>query len=662
MRPTLASTVLLLLACCCAPIAPARAQDVMALVRADRWAEADAAAARAVDPVARKLVLFYRLLTPGAASVQEIADFMAASPDWPAQPTLARRRDEALAAEPDDFNAAALCDRYRPTLSGALERCAQVDAVVGRSADAAALARAAWVGTGGDLATEMRFLQRWGGVLTQDDEQRRFDRLVQTDVASAARQAARLDPPARRIAELRLALRGDDPQAGAAFAALHDKDRTDPWLLLDAARWLRHANDDDAAQALWLGPLAAAEQAVPADRRAVFWQERNVLIRRRLRQGDAAAAYALAAGHAQTVGEPALDAEFLAGFIALRRLGDAAKATPHFRRLAEMSGAAITQARAHYWLARAAADPAAAHAEYAAAAAWPSTFYGQLAALALDPDPADLAAAIRAHRDPPADAAIALDFAGRELARAAALLTGWGEPRRAITFLLRLDEIAPDAVDRSLAARLAAGLGDPSAAVFIARRAGRDGQTLLDTGWPAAATVPADPGVEPAVALGVIRQESSFDPTDVSPTGARGLMQLMPATATTVARRVGVAAPVAALTVDADLNIRLGTTYLRGLLDQFGGALPLAIAAYNAGPGRVVEWLGVNGDPRDAPTEVASAGGPVPAGAGIDMIDWIELIPFGETRNYVQRVIENIEVYRARNGDVRPYPLAPWRP
>ena len=221
-----------------------------------------------------------------------------------------------------------------------------------------------------------------------------------------------------------------------------------------------------------------------------------------------------------------------------------------------------------------------------------------------------------------------------------------GEPARAQAFLLRLDDITPDAADRALAARLATGFGMPDTAIMLARRAGRDGITLLQTGWPAPADIPPDAGIDPALALGIIRQESSFDGTTVSPAGARGLMQLMPGTATQVARTLGLPASIPALTGDPHYNIRLGTTYLRGLLDQFGGSVPLAVAAYNAGPGRVQEWLAGNGDPR---------------GDGTDMIDWIELIPFNETRNYVQRVIENLAIYRVRRGDPAAYPIGRGR-
>jgi len=623
----------------------AQAQEVMALVRADRWAEAMAAAAADPDPVAQKLVLFYRLLAPGQASPAEIQQFRADSPDWPMQGTLARRRDEAIAADSDDGDAAAACTAAPVDSAAALSRCAEAEAGLGHTDLAAGFARRAWVALPADAPAEQKFLARWGSVLRGGEQALRFDRLAWSDTAGAIRQATRLDGGERPRADARLALRRDDSSAPALVQGLSPADRSAPAIVVEFCRFLRRAGRDDEALALWMSAGAAAERAAPAEHLAAFWEERNILARHRLRDGDAAGAYALAAGHAQSGSEQAADAEFLAGFIALRKLNDAASATRHFKTLASASKAAITQGRAHYWLGRAAADPAVARQEFSLAAADANTFYGQLAALALGDGPAGLAKRIAAARDPGWTSAQALNFAGRELARAAAYLVAWGEPRRAQAFMLRLIDITLDPADRSMAAHLAAGFGMPDAAIAIARKAGREGVVLLDAGWPAAAEIPPDAGLEPALALGIIRQESSFDGTTVSPVGASGLMQLMPGTATQVAKSLGIRGKLPSLTGDAAFNIRLGTTYLRGLMDDFDNCTPLAVAAYNAGPARVSEWLGSNGDPR---------------GEAVDMLDWIEEIPFGETRNYVQRVIENEVVYRAKHGDARPHPLAQW--
>jgi soluble lytic murein transglycosylase len=627
------------------PVLAQPPDDPMTAIRADRWPDAQRAAGAYADPVANKLVTYYRLLAPGAATADEITDFITQNPDWPNQALLERRRQEAIAAEPDQASALAQCARNTLTLPQAMLRCAEADANAGNNTEAAEYARRAWLAGITDPGAETAFLRRWSGAVRADDQWARFLHLALHDTAAAARQVPRLDPPHRAAAEALHAFQVDAPNAETLLAALPAATRADPAMMLDHARWLRHADRTADALALWQRDGATAQANAQPDQLAAFWTERNLLARRLLQDGNAAGAYALASDHGAITPEQTLDAEFLAGFIALRRLNNPAAAAQHFATLAELSKAGITQGRAHYWLGRAvAAEGKDARAEYQLAAAWPTTFYGQLAALALGDDPAALARRITALHDPSYTRDQVLAFTDREVVRAAAMLVAWSDPQRARTFLLRMDELAPDPADRSLVARFALRLGLPDTAVFVARRMGRDGLALPEAGWPIAAEPPAEP-VDPSVALGLIRQESSFDIGAVSPSGARGLMQLMPFTAQAVAKQIGTATSLVSLTADPAHNMRLGTAYLREMLDRFGNSLPLAVAAYNAGPHRVDEWLPQNGDPRVGP---------------IDMIDWIELIPLNETRNYVQRVLENVVIYRARRGDNTPTLLAQW--
>jgi soluble lytic murein transglycosylase len=634
-----------LLAVFAATPATAQPPDPIAAIRADRWADAQLAASNYADPVATKLVNYYRLLTPGGATAAEITDFMQQNPDWPNQPLLERRRQEATAVEPDLAATLAQCERDKPTLPQAVLHCAEAEANAGRTAEAASDARSAWTSGITDPGVEAAFLRRWSGAIRPEDQWDRFAHLAAHDTAAASRQLSHLDPAHHAAAEAWLALQRNAPNAETLLAAVPATLRHDPGIMLARAKWLRNAERTADALALWQHQGGAAQSAAPPDERAAFWNERNALARRLLRDGDAAGAYSLASDHGDIAPTQQLDAEFLAGFIALRRLNDPASATKHFGTLASLSKAAITQARAHYWLGRAAAaagkDP---KPDYQLAAAWPTTFYGQLAALALGDNTDALAHRITVLRDPGYTRDQALAFTDREVVRAAAMLVAWNDPRRARAFLLRMDEIAPDPADRALTARFALLVGLPDTAVFVARRMGGDGLMLPEAGWPIAAEPPGAP-VDPAVALGVIRQESSFDIGAVSPSGARGLMQLMPFTAQAVAKQLGSPVSLVSLTTDASDNMRLGTAYLQQMLSQFDNSLPLAVAAYNAGPHRIDEWLPQNGDPRVGP---------------VDMVDWIELIPFNETRNYVQRVLENVVVYRARRGENTPTLLAQW--
>ena len=605
---------------------PAAAQTpILLALRANDWPKAASLASADADPLAPQLVDFIRLLNPGQASARELADFMAAHPGWPDQATLEKRYGEALVLEADGRVAAGLCRVRAPVAAPALLRCA--DAMSGDARAAAGMARAAWVAGLSGVVDEAALLGRWSGALRQEDEAARFDRLLGGDVAAARRELGRLDGAARAVAAARLAFRTNDGGAMAAFGAVPAGARGDGALVLAEMRYLRHGGDDAAALRVWREAVVAAEAAAPAGRRAAFWTERDALARH-LVAGDAATAYALA-DDALLAPEQAVDALFLAGWIALERLHDPVRARVKFQALAEVSRSAITQARAWYWLGRA-ADGAAAKADYAKAAAWPLTFYGQLAARASGVSEAGLQAAIAGQRDPVVGGAEAASFGRSEAARAAGILAGWQDPRRGAAFLVQAVQAPASLATRAMAAALALRLGMPDVAVVAARLAGRDGGVLPQDGWPVPYRPPGG-AVPVALALAVMRQESSFDPVVVSPAGAHGLMQLMERTAVQVARAQHVAAgPLS----DPDVNMRLGTTYLGELVDRFAGCLACAVAAYNAGPNRVGEWMAANGDP---------AGGDVAV-----LVDWVEMIPFAETRNYVERVLENEAVYAGR--------------
>jgi soluble lytic murein transglycosylase len=516
----------------------------------------------------------------------------------------------------------------------ALLRCAEALADLGRGKEAAAIAREAWVSAISDPATESAFISRFPNLISQDDQWARFQRLAWGDPAAAQRQIARLDPAHAALAQARLGLKANlvEPTPPPA---------EDPGAMLDLARVYRKLGQDQAAVALWLSAGAAAQKAAP-DHLPAFWMERQYLAHQLLRDGDPQGAYDVVVAHGQT--EPAFiaEAEFLAGFIALRRLNNPLDATRHFDALAAASHAVLTQSRAWYWLGR--AQLAMGHdpiKDYLNAATWPTTFYGQIAHRAAGRTDAALVAKLRVGATP----APGLENtpATSELARAAVQLISWGDPRRARPFLLRMDELAHTPVARIAVANYAASLALPDVTVIIVRRLGRDGIMPPLQGWPVAVEPPPTP--EPAVSLAIMRQESNFDIGSISPSGARGLMQLMPATARLVAHRLGEPTSTDLLTTDPEHNMRMGTAYLQELLTRFGDDVPLAAAAYNAGPNRVSQWLAETGDPRVG---------------NQSMIDWIEMIPYNETRNYVQRVLENVVVYQARLYGTLPPTMAQW--
>ena len=426
-----------------------------------------------------------------------------------------------------------------------------------------------------------------------------------------------------------------------------------PAFLTKAAK-LHAAGQDKQAASLWMQQGKAAMAAADASQKRLFWPAQDQLARSLLAAGDAKAAYQVViAVNPPLSGRRAraqiASRDFLAGFLLLRKLHQPRQAATWFRDLSTSSTAVITQARAYYWLARSETG-ATAQADYARAAAWPDTYYGQLAAMALGDTPQQLAQRIKTVDEPPVFAANVLAFALRELPRAALLLMQMNDPHDATMFLDRAGQTAPNDQSREMAAKLALALNLPQAAVMIARNAGLNGQMLITQGWP----MPYNPphtSLPAPVLDGVMRQESSFDANAISGSGAVGLMQLMPSTARFIARVSGL--PYHGNLFSPHENMTLGAAYLAHETDNFYNCLPLAIAAYNAGPGNVARWLAQNGNPTHNPPLGKRAG-------GANIIDWIEEIPFGETRNYVQRVVENIVIYNALRTGAATSPLSPW--
>jgi soluble lytic murein transglycosylase len=504
--------------------------------------------------------------------------------------------------------------------------------------------RRAWAEAPGDAAAETAIMAQFGRLLSQEDHQQRFDRLFfARDMQGAQRALERLTGVALGSGRIRMVLAGEPEVTQILLRPL------DLGWAYERARLLRRRNQDADAAASWI--VAEPFQTdMPPDIARAVWAERQILARKLLRLNNAKDAHRIAAFHGQPMGsEGRLEAEFLAGFIALRFLNDPVLAQRHFVAMALGTRSVISRARAFYWEGRALAARganAAARERYAAAAQLPTAFYGQLAALTMGESQGALDQRLRALQTPPVEQRRAQDFAQRELARVVTTLAELGETRRTRVFLLRLQAVSADQQDRLLTTRLANHIGRPDHAVWVARRSAIEGDILLPEGWPTPFRVPVT-SPEPAFIFSVTRQESNFDTEAVSSANARGLMQLLPSTAQLVARRLGMNFRVEMLTADPQANIKLGAAYLEEMLGRFEGSLVMASAAYNAGPRRVDEWLGTYGNPLRGER---------------DLLDWMEMIPFAETRNYVQRIVEGAVIYRARQNPpmTAPHPMASW--
>jgi soluble lytic murein transglycosylase len=364
----------------------------------------------------------------------------------------------------------------------------------------------------------------------------------------------------------------------------------------------------------------------------LMWPELEDAARRAVLRGDMSVGYRIASGHQSTEGVTFADGEWLSGWIALRFLDDYQQSYNHFTGLYTGVASPISKARGAYWAGRAAeemGDLATAQNWYRAAASNLTTYYGQLAASRVGSRDVLQFAPM-----PQPSKAERLKFEGRELVRVVRLLAQLDEADRARPFIQRLTDQTEEPTELRLIADLGHEIGHEDYAVMVAKAAHAKGVDLIDYLFPVRA-IPKGDGPESALLLAVIRQESAFDVKAVSSAGALGLMQLMPSTAKHVAKTLKTKYRQKDLVKDGDYNIRLGRAYLKELLEFFDQSYVLAVAAYNAGPDRVNQWIQLFGDPRDY---------------GVDVVDWVETIPLSETRNYVQRVMENLEVYRHRLG------------
>ncbi|MCK6450263.1 MAG: transglycosylase SLT domain-containing protein [Alphaproteobacteria bacterium] len=597
-------------------------KEAFAKARDGRFSEANGLAAQAKEKLPAKLLRVLELASIG--DFTSVVAFIESNPDWPYLNTLRQRAEEHAASQGDDVMLAWF-SRNPPQGWKGMQALGELYQRIGRGEEAQELIRAAWVAANIDALEERQFVARHRTVLTEKDHVARLDRLLwDNQVPAARRMMTRVDEPYRRLAEARIRLMRREGGVDGALAKVPPGLQRDPGLIFDRLRFRRRSNDMEGARDLLLN--------LPHDlaRPGEWWTELSYVIRRSLQAGDVSLAYRLAKDHRQDGGPSLAEAEFLAGWISLRFLRDHAEARLHFKTLYESVRYPVSLARAAYWSGRAATDAgdrAAARTWYERAAKHGTTFYGQLAAGLLGLDPATILAP---EGDPTPPQVAAFDKA--EIPRLTRMMAEIGERDRMKLLFRHMAQLAQGTQEFALVARLALAMDLPDLAVRVARMAERAGAPLTVSGYPVLALKPAADGLDLALVHAVIRQESGFDREAVSRAGARGLMQLMPDTARLVAKEMQVGYQVGALTDDPHYNVSLGRRYLKAMIEDLGG-VPAALAAYNAGPNRSRRWMRDYGDPR---VDEES------------MVDWIEMIPFDETRSYVQRVMENRFVYRVR--------------
>ncbi|GAB6053343.1 lytic transglycosylase domain-containing protein [Magnetospira thiophila] len=621
--------------------APSAAEVKAALAAfkdADRrkWSDFQKQRAKVRHADLRKILDWIDLKSEGVShGFEEVTAFIADNPDWPDQWSLQRRAEEVMPPSLSDERVLAWFSEREPVSVDGRIRYGAALLNTGRRKEAETFLRETWISGDFGPRQESQYLKLYAPYLTQADHVDRLERLLWDDRHEAAKRLLnRVDKDHRllAIARSRLALKKGGVDSAIAQVPKHLQN--DPGLLFDRIRWRRRKGRDDQA----LDMLLNANPTNNAPEQ--WWEERGLMARKALKDGLITDAYRIAKNHGLDDGGQFAAAEWLAGWIALRYLNDADAALNHFSNLYGKVNYPISRARAAYWAGRASEalnQKKSAALWYSIGARFPTTFYGQLAGAR------EGKGELKIPPDARPDATETHAFEHHELVRMALLLHKIGAVREVDPFLLHLVNLSQSAGWRALTADLALEFERPDLAVRIAKKSVLAGQPLIAPGYPKI-TLPkmnlpqSLPQPERPLLLALIRQESGFNPLAVSSAGARGMMQIIPTTARRLARKIKLRYSKSLLTADPDYNMTIGTYYLASLLDRYEGSYVLALAAYNAGPSRVSAWIKDYGDPRDGAT---------------DPIDWIENIPFNETRNYVQRILESLQIYRARLGNTQ---------
>lgn len=607
-------------------------KDAIDLARKGKTDDATAARDRVADPAGQKLADWFMLRhSESTAPFKRYAAFLAANPDWPSSALLRRRAEARLWQEKSDAATVHAFTMDRPTSAKGNFALARVLLAEGDNDRATRLVREAWRTDELSERSEEDSYVAFRDLLTADDHRARMDkRLGAKDYAGARRAAKRLGEDALAIVKACAAVNGKENKAKDYLDDVSADARRDLGYVLCRAQWhIQKDRIDDAAEVI----LAAAPDTMAAQDTDAWWRERRLLARKLLDQGKSRTAYEVVRAAAVPAMEVyRVDYHFMCGWIALRYLDDPKTAIMHFAAIDEGSANPIALSRAHYWRGRAAEAMGAtadARVSYRAAARYPTAYYGQLARARLGLEGIELRAPspVPASADtPPTD----------ERVRAADMLYGIGERDTVYYYAEDFSKESTDIAALEALGELAGRRNDARVMLEIGKSALARGLALDHYAFPTIG-IPEHKQVAPAIETSVIysvaRTESSFNQRDKSAANAVGLMQVTPEAGRDTAKRFGVAYDWDRMVSDPVYNTQMGAAELSALLSEYRGSQIMTFAGYNAGRGRVREWVQAHGDPRDPK---------------IDPVDWVERIPLSETRNYVQRVMENVLVYRAR--------------
>ncbi len=605
----------------------------------DHWSDMRSFRAGVHTPSARHLLLWRIAIEDKNASFFELKEAIETLKNWPRHNRMRIEAEKKISDSGlDNEHIIKFFDQWPPlTGKGKLAFAKTLDA--GNFEDETkAQIRSAWQHNSLTRDEEREILRRFGKYLTPADHQKRADTMIWArNRGAASRMLSRLKGEDRALATARYKLMRSAGGIDAAVRRVPQARQRDGGLLYERVRWRRRHGLSDEAIELAMQFPEGSQNSKAAKR---MWQERHLLARRAIKDGNYSAAYTLVSRHGFNKGGEFADGEWLSGWLALQKLHDPILALSHFKRLQEGVTTPVSLARAYYWIGRAQQSLGlieAAQTAWQKASRFDFTYYGLLAA-----DKLGNKTLLLGH-DPVPSAQQTEDFESNMQIQALNLIGLYGNRSLFRTFSYHLDDLLPNAVDHVMLAALANQMGQKRAALRAAKAALWRGEVLPDSAWPVI-TLPENLPVDQAFLLALMRQETELDPKAVSRVGAQGLMQLMPATARHTARLMGLRYRKSWLTSDPDYNVRLGSRHMQELLNEFDGSYILAIVSYNAGKTRAYRWMREYGDPRTQS----------------DPIDWVETIPFSETRNYVQRVLENVQVYRHRLAKA-PVPVTMWQ-
>lgn len=628
--------ILAVLALIIAPLASALASDLSAQNYKKAFKELDlghtenamAFVVHGRDPILNKVILSSYMATPGNTNrFEEMAVFVGENPEWPGLNGILAIAEQKI---PSYFTSMQVINwfiAHPPQSLPGVYRYADALSAEGKTDALVRLVRGRW--TEGSLSPDdlVVFATRYSSLLNRDVNWARLDRLLwKNDIANVRLMYRYITPDQKALAEARLNLAQHPHNIDAILKRAPPAWQKDPGFKMEILRAdIANKSDEKALSILFDNPESLGHSDA-------WWDLRQVVARRLMERHDYARAYRLIDVHGVLTDKNKMQAEFLAGWIALRFLNQPEDAEKHFEKFCDIASTPVSRARGSYWLGRTYEvldDKDAAEQSYQDAAVLNTTYYGQLAALRLSPNPV-----LQIRAEPVVPKLTRDEFYGRNIVIASDHLIALGEIERSHTFFKAALENASQRFEFVLLSELAYKWKRLDWAIETAKTANQKNLLLAASGFPLLPhQLPTPP--EPAFTYALIRQESQFNTNAASPAGAVGLMQLMPKTAKGMAREIGVHFNKSQLD-NPDYNLRLGRAYILSLLNHYNGSYVLTLAAYNAGPVHVTNWIGEFGDPRNS---------------NVDPIDWVELIPVSETRNYVQRILESIQTYRAEENN-----------